>query len=149
MSFLDNLENNLKALESREEGFDSGAARRDTERSRQRAAAPWAERLKNGEFSKRLMQEATRAGFALRTKVNMAWIGTTLRLDARGQRLELQPAPDGVMAVLYRDGAETARRPVDLDGAPGNLLRDWMATVADRKRQDEEAAAAAAVAEED
>ena len=46
MSFLDNLENNLKSLESQEEGKESAERSRrarDAERANAQAAAPWAE----------------------------------------------------------------------------------------------------------
>ena len=46
MSFLDNLENNLKALESRDEGGLDESRRRERDRGAPLAAAPWAERLK-------------------------------------------------------------------------------------------------------
>ena len=62
MSFLDNLENNLKSLESSEEADAADARRRESDQRQRKAAGPWAERLRNGEFSKKLMQQATRAG---------------------------------------------------------------------------------------
>lgn len=145
MSFLDNLENNLKSLESRDETMGSNARRREADRSDARAAAPWAERLKKCEFAKTLMQQTTRAGFQMRTKVHITWIGAALRLEARGERLELQPAPDGVFAVIRGAGRETARQKVNLDGDPDALVKQWMALVADRKRLDDEAAAVAEI----
>ena len=32
--------------------------------------------------------------------MNIIWLGTTLRLQAREHRLELRPTPDGVMAYF-------------------------------------------------
>jgi len=46
------------------------------------------------------MQLATRAGFSRRTKVNFIWLGTTLRLEARGSKLELRPTPQGIVAAF-------------------------------------------------
>jgi len=46
MSFLDNLENNLKAMESLEASGLDDRKRRELERERSIASAPWAERLK-------------------------------------------------------------------------------------------------------
>ena len=66
MSFLDNLENNLKALESLEPGGIDDSRRREAERERAIAAAPWAERLKSAPYVQTLMRELTRAGFARR-----------------------------------------------------------------------------------
>lgn len=148
MSFLDNLENNLKALESRDEARPGDARRRDADLSLARAAGPWAERLRNGDFTKKLMQQATRAGFQLRTKVHIAWIGTTLRLEARNQRLELRPTPEGIMAVTLKDGEEIARRMVDPEVDPEALMQDWLPLVEERKRLDDEAARSAAEIEE-
>jgi len=143
MSFLDNLENNLKALESQDQGGIDEAARRDAERRQARAAAPWAERLKNGPWTQALMQQATRAGHQRRTKVHFAWIGTTLRLEARGLRLELRPSAKGVDAVFLKGAEEAKRAPVDLDGDPAKLVYEWMLAIDIQKKMDEEEAARA------
>jgi hypothetical protein len=143
VSFLDNLENNLKSLESREEADITQDRKRDFDRHQARAIAPWFEKLKNSEFTKKLMQQATRAGFQRRTKVHIVWIGSTLRFEARNQRLELRPAADGVSAVILRDAQEVLRRPVNLDGDPEALIGEWMPLVEERKRVDDEAARAA------
>lgn len=130
MSFLDNLENNLKALESREEKDTAGQAnRREAEQARALAVSPWAERLRNGSWTQALLQQATRAGYARRTKVNLAWIDTTLRLEARNLRLELRPEPDGVMAVFLQGTEELRQEPVDLSGDPQTLVDEWMALI--------------------
>jgi hypothetical protein len=94
MGFLDNLENSLKNLETQEETVENAErlqARRETERARARAAAPWAARLKNAPYTAELLRQVTRIGFSQRTKVNMTWLDGTLRLDARDKRLELRP----------------------------------------------------------
>jgi hypothetical protein len=128
MSFLDNLENNLKALESREEG--SGAAEEQRQRERERAAAqaaaPYAEELKKGPFTAELLKQAARVGFEKRTKVHVAWLGTTLRLEARERRLELRPAGNGVQAVYLEDGRETSSEPLALNGNAEDLVRRWL-----------------------
>ena len=142
MSFLDNLENTLKSLESRDEADSTLQRRRESDRHNARAVAPWAEKLKNGDFVKKLMQQATRAGFQLRTKVHIAWIGPALRLEGRQQRLELQPTPDGVVAVMFGGDKEVRRTPVDLASDPENLVREWMPMIEERKRIDDEAARA-------
>jgi hypothetical protein len=142
MSFLDNLENNLKALESRDEGGLDESRRRDRERELAIAAAPWAERLKRGAFGQTLMQKAAIAGRQRRTKVNLMWIGTTLRLEARGHRLELRPGPKGVAAVFLRGLEEVRQEPLDLSGDPQKLTDEWMAILDEQKRKDEEQAAA-------
>lgn len=142
MSFLDNLENTLKSLESRDEADSTLQRRRESDWHSARAVAPWAEKLKNGDFVKKLMQQATRAGFQLRTKVHIAWIGPALRLEGRQQRLELQPTPDGVVAVMFGGDKEVRRTPVDLASDPENLVREWMPMIEERKRIDDEAARA-------
>jgi hypothetical protein len=126
MSFLDNLESNLKALESQDQGGIDESKRREADRERAIAAAPWAERLKNGPFTPALIQQAIRAGHTRRTKVHLAWIGTTLRLEARGQRLELRPMAGGVDGVMLDGEREVQRDVVDLDGSPENLIGIWM-----------------------
>ena len=133
MSFLDNLENNLKALESRDQGGLEDARQRDIERQRALAIAPWADRLRHEPFARKLMQQATSAGYRRRTKVNLAWIGQSLRLEARGQKLELRPASDGVDAVFLDAGAELGRKRIDLSADPEALVAEWMALL-DGKR---------------
>jgi len=141
MSFLDNLENNLKALESREEGGIDESRRRDRDRELAIAEAPWAQRLKREPFAQTLMQQATLGGRRRRIKVNLMWIGTTLRLEARGHRLELRPGANGVAAVFLRDAEEIRREPIDLSGDPQNLVGKWMLILDEQKRIDDEQAA--------
>jgi hypothetical protein len=149
VSFLDNLENNLKSLESQDQADTTVHRRRESDQHYARAIAPWAEKLKNGDFAKKLMQQATRAGFQLRTKVHIAWIGPTLRLEGRQQRLELQPTPDGVVAAMFRGDEEVRRKPVDLASDPEPLIREWIPMIEERKRIEDEAARAdAALLEE-
>ena len=129
MSFLDNLENNLKSLESHEEGRDDRARQqraRASERAQAQAAAPHAEELKKGPYTAELLRQSTRIGHALRTKVQIAWIGSTLRLEARKRRLELRPTATGVMAVYLENNQEQRSEPVDLRGNPEDLLRPWL-----------------------
>jgi len=135
VSFLDNLEDNLKALESLEKGGLDSNGRREAERARAIAAAPWAERLKNAAYVRTLMRDLTRAGFARRMKVNFVWLGTTLRVEARDQRLELEPTPGGVVAVF-----PDRRVAVDLEGTPDALMQEWLAMLDERKRLQEAAA---------
>jgi hypothetical protein len=131
MSFLDNLENNLKALEGREEasdGREQASLRREADRRDALAAAPHAERLKSGAFTAELLSAATLAGHSMRTKVHFTWLGTTLRLEARNRRLELRPTADGVTAVFLEGGEEIRTTPADLDGSPAALVRELLGT---------------------
>jgi hypothetical protein len=133
MSFLDNLENNLKSLESQEEGKEAAerAARtRASEKANAKAAAPWAEELKKGPFTAELLKQAARIGFSLRQKVHIAWLGTTLRLEVRDRRLELRPTARGVVAAYLENGAETRTEPLDLKSDAGDLVRRWLKTPA-------------------
>jgi hypothetical protein len=130
MSFLDNLENNLKSLESAEQHRDERERRqrdRSAERAEALAAAPWAEELKKGPFTTELLKQATRIGFSFRMKVNIVWMGTTLRLEARERRLELRPTASGVVAAYSEGGQEQRSEPVDLKGDPAALVRGWLA----------------------
>ena len=129
MSFLDNLENNLKSLESTGQGREEAEREHKARvgaRAEAQAAAPHAEALKKGPFTAELMSQASRIGFSMRTKVHMAWLGATLRLEARERRLELRPTTAGVIAVFIEEGKETGRELVDLAGSAEALVRRWL-----------------------
>lgn len=134
MGFSENLENNLKSLESREERDPASIAqekqRRDSEREARLAAAPFAEQLKNGTFTQGLLGHATRLGFTKRAKVHITWLDTTLRLDARNLRLELRPTSGGIVAHQFVDGQETGHTPVDLTSDPEALASGWLGGLA-------------------
>ena len=131
MSFLDNLENNLKALESREEKDPEKLKRdrdlRESERTAALLRAPHAEALKSSAFTSGLLVECRAIGRTQRVLVQFTWIGETLRLDARSNRLELIPTAEGIVAVSFLDGMEVARRPVDPEkDDPSALARQWL-----------------------
>jgi len=131
MSFLDNLENNLKSMENAEQLRDEAERRgrsRDAERAEALAAAPYAEELKKGTFTAGLLQQAARIGFSMRTKVHIAWLGNTLRLEARDRRLELRPTATGVVAAYLEEGGEARIEPLDLAGDPAALVRTWLSS---------------------
>ena len=126
-------------MESREErGADVRAEqqRREADRARSRAAGPHLEQLRKGQFTSDLMNEATRIGFGLRTKVYMTWLENTLRLEAREHRLELRATPEGVQAQFCVNGRETTHSEiVDLNPANAKALAErWMKTVGPRPR---------------
>jgi hypothetical protein len=130
MSFLDDLENNLKSLESSEQGREDkerAQRARENELARAQAAAPFADQLKNGPYTAELLKQAARVGFSLRTKVHIAWLGTSLRLEAREKRLELRPTAAGIVAVYIENGQETRSEALDLNGVPEDLVRGWLA----------------------
>jgi hypothetical protein len=129
MSFLDNLENNLKSLESREEGNDTAEQQRrarERDRAEAQAAAPYAEELKKSPFTSELLKQAARVGFEKRTKIHVAWLGSTLRLEARERRLELRPTGAGVKAVYIESGQEVRSEPANLNGNAEELIRAWL-----------------------
>ncbi len=136
MSFSDNLENDLKNLESRDEHDPADAARNQKKRLSQRAsvlaAAPNAEKLKSGKYTSGLLSSATRIGHGLRTKVNIFWLGTTLRLQAREHRLELRPTPEGVIVCFFVNDKQTRQEKLDLNGDPEKLAKQWLDTVGPR-----------------
>ncbi len=129
MSFLDNLENNLKALENREERDPQAGQRREEERERALAEAPWAERLKRSAYTEQLLAAAAAAAHGLRAKLYIAWIGNSLRLEIRGSKLDLKPTAEGIVAVFVRGGEETHREAVALEEKPGALLERWVAQI--------------------
>jgi hypothetical protein len=126
MSFLDNLENSLKTLETRDERDPNESARRENERQQTLAAAPWAERLKDSDYTKSLFEKAAIAGHRIRAKIYIAWVGTTLRLEARGRILELRPAASGVIAQYVNRAGEEVQTPIELAGDPEALLNQWL-----------------------
>ena len=134
MSFLDNLENNLKSLEANEPGGLDESRRRDSERERSIASAPWAEKLRDGAFTKTLMGLATRAGFSRRLKVYIVWLGTTLRFEAGDNKMELRPGPKGITAHFIEGGEETSHTNLDLGGDPQKLVTKWMVMVDARRK---------------
>jgi hypothetical protein len=129
MGFLDNLENDLKTLENAGQGRE-GAEReqkaREQARADAQAAAPHAEALKKSPFTSELLKQAARVGFAMRTKVHIAWLGSTLRLEARERRLELRPTAAGVVAAYIEGGSEVRTEPLDLGGNPEAFVRAWL-----------------------
>lgn len=137
MSFLDNLENNLKALESREEKDPAAIQREQAERAAERAAAvrraPFEQALKTGPFAGALIAACRKAGHSRRVLVRPTWIDSVLRLEARindaDRRLELQPTGEGVRAVFFDAGEERSRESVDLAEAdPGALAERWLSS---------------------
>lgn len=130
MGFLDNLEDTLKNAERGNEREDEKSANisRAAELEALRAAAPNAEALKKGQWTQDLLTHCVTLGHSQRMRVGMAWIGTTLRLDAREKRLDLQPTADSIIAIYSIDGGETAREPVNLKSDPAALAQKWLAT---------------------
>ena len=126
MSYLDNLENTLKNLESRNERDPLTNERREADRAGALAAAPWADRLKSGAFTTNLMDAAAVIGHKLRAKVYMAWLGNTLRFELRQSKLELRPTAEGVLAVFMEGNNEIKSHKVDLEGNPDTLIEEWI-----------------------
>jgi hypothetical protein len=131
MSFLDNLENNLKALESREEKDPAQVKldqeRREADRNAALNRAPHVEALKNSAFTSELLTECRTIGHGQRVLVKFTWVGEILRLDAKAKRMELIPTAEGITAVFSEGGFETARAIVDArtDDAAA-LARRWL-----------------------
>jgi hypothetical protein len=118
MSFLDNLENNLNALERQEEKdpekMKRDRERREADRSAALLRAPHAEALKHSPFTMDLMTHCRTIGHTQRVLVQFTWLGENLRLDAKTKRMELMPTADGITAVFSLDGVEIGRYIVDL-----------------------------------
>ena len=129
MSYLDNLENNLKALESREERTPAAKKRPEADRNRVKAAQPFADQLRKGDFTRKLLDRVVQLAHGMRTKVYISWSGNSLRLDARERRLELQPTPEGVFAVFSTGYDVTARNKIDLNGDPEVLAKDFLNSI--------------------
>jgi len=126
MSFLDNLENNLKSLESREEKDPAEYERREQKRNLARATAPWAAQLKAAPFTQALFEHATLAGHRLRTKVYMSWFDDVLTLQAKERKLELRPTPNGIVAAFIEADREETLQMLDLKGDAAALIQQWL-----------------------
>ena len=126
MDFLDNLENSLKNLESQEERDPSAVQRRQDERSRNLQIGPWAEKLKNSDYTRKLFDQAALAGHRLRAKIYMAWLESVLRLEVKGRWCELRPTPDGIEAEFILTEGNSRKEKIDLADDPGNLLEQWL-----------------------
>ena len=136
MSFLDSLENNLKALESLEEKDPEKLRREQERREADRAAAllraPHAEALKKSPFTTELLTQCRTIGHGMRILVQFTWIGDSLRLDAKAggeaKRMELVPTTEGILAVSSVNGLETKRATLDFQtDNPAEIARHWLA----------------------
>jgi hypothetical protein len=130
MSFLDNLENDLKALESRTEKDPEALAREAAARESARAVAleiaPHAEALRNGPFKDGLLTACRDIGHRRRILVRPVWVDSTLRLEAGTKKLELRPTPNGVLAVFFDGARELESTPVDLSSDPAKVAEKWL-----------------------
>lgn len=131
MSFLDNLENNLKALENREERDPEKVRRDQQRREADRTAAllraPHAEALRTSPFTSELLTQCRAIGHGLRILVQFTWLGESLRLDAKEKRMDLTPTTEGIAAVLSVNGQEIGREIIDpkVDDAAA-LAKRWL-----------------------
>jgi hypothetical protein len=130
MGFLDNLENDLKALESRTERDPEALAREAAAREAARSAAlqiaPHADALRNGSFKDGLLTACRSIGHRRRILVRPAWVGSTLRLEAGARKLELRPTAEGVVAVFFEGEIEKESPPIDLAGDPVEVAEKWL-----------------------
>jgi hypothetical protein len=117
VSYLDNLENNLKALENLEEKdpekVQRDRERREAERNAALLRAPFVEALKSSAFTSELLTQCRTIGHGQRVLVQFVWVGETLRLNAKNKRMDLTPSAEGIVVVMSLDGMETDRTTVD------------------------------------
>ena len=130
MSFLDNLESNLKAVESLNEKdpklLARDAAAREAARSLALEIAPYAEALRNGRFKEGLLSACRNIGHRRRVLVRPVWVDSTLRLEAGANKLELRPTPRGVLAIFIFEDKERESTLIDLSGDPTKLAEKWL-----------------------
>jgi hypothetical protein len=117
-------------LESKDERSPLTHERREAERADALAAAPWADRLKDSAFTRDLMDASAVLGHKLRSKIYMAWLGSTLRFDLRQHLLELRPTSEGIVAVFMEGNNEIKSRKIDLESSPEALLEEWVGQAA-------------------
>jgi hypothetical protein len=127
VSFLDNLENTLKNMESREERDPEARKRRDSERALALLAVPWAEKLKTSSYTQEVLKSAAQIGHRTRSMIRVAWLDITLKLEAKDRQLELRPTSDGIVAVFFYNGKEAKKVPIDLDltANANELVEEW------------------------
>jgi hypothetical protein len=134
MGYLDNLEDNLKALENQEqrdpEKIKREQERRDEERTAALQRAPHADALKNSPFTSELLTQCRAIGHGQRVLVQFTWLGETLRLDAKEKRLQLTPDAKGITAIFSVNGDVTDRATVDpnKDDAAA-LAKRWLTSL--------------------
>lgn len=130
VSFLDNLENNLKALETADARDPETLARQQAERAAAkdaaRLAAPHAAALKSSPFTNALLTSARAIGHAQRTMVRFHWRDTTLILEAKDKKVELRPTAKGVVAVYFEGGEEKRTEPLNLKMKAETFARAWL-----------------------
>jgi hypothetical protein len=130
MSFLDNLESNLNALESQDERDPKALAREAAAREAARSAAlqiaPYADALRNGPFLNGLLTACRDIGHPRRILVRAVWVDSVFRLETGGKRLELRPTPSGVFAVFLVEAREQESTLIDLSSDPVKLAEKWL-----------------------
>jgi hypothetical protein len=130
MDFLDNLENSLKNLEQQQERDPNAAARQIEERRRAGEIAPWADALKKSPYVQNLFEKAAIAGHRLRSKIYIAWLENTLRLESKGRWCEIRPTPGGIQYEFIAYDGDTVTEPLDLSSDPDVLLARWLGQTA-------------------
>ena len=119
MSFLDNLENNLNALERIEEKdpekLKREQERRESERRDALLRGPHVEALKTSAFTQELLGQLRVVGREFRVLPRFTWIEEVLRIDAGTKRMEFVPTAKGIEAVMSADGVEKSRGMVDVE----------------------------------
>jgi hypothetical protein len=73
-----------------------------------------------------VLKSAAQVGFQTRSRINVAWLDNTLKLEAKDRRLELRPTSDGIVAVFLRNGKEERRLAVDLTANASELVAEWL-----------------------
>jgi hypothetical protein len=133
MSFLDNLENNLKNAESAAERDPAEAARKHAAREAERAAAqaslPYAQQLRHSRFTADLLNHASLLGRSRRLLVRVLWLQSNLRLQVREHSLELRPTANGVVAHFFKGSFEYDSFPVDFSANAEDLARRWLDSI--------------------
>jgi hypothetical protein len=135
MGFAENLENDLKNLESAEERDPAAVERRHSAREAERAAAlaaqPHAQQLRNSKFTAEFLNQVSLQGRSQRIPVRITWLGPSLKLLAKDHALELQPTAAGVEGRFLRGTEKLESFTVDFAGSPAELARRWLQVVAD------------------
>jgi hypothetical protein len=123
MDFLDNLE-------QQQERDPNAAARQIEERRRASEIAPWADALKNSPYVQSLFEKSAVAGHRLRSKIYIAWLENTLRLESKGRWCQIRPTPSGIQCEFVAPDGSNVTEPLDLSSDPNLLLAHWLGEAA-------------------
>lgn len=74
-------------------------------------------------------QRRARTSHQIRSRIQVVWLETALKLEFKEHRLELRATADGILVVSVRNGKEEKVAPADLNANGSELVQDWLKDV--------------------